>query len=81
MSISPSTNLKIRRLLLAILPAVLALIALVLIMPRSAVEARVTQNASIPLSPNGVLFPGAAPCNTTLQACITGLANGRDDLH
>ena len=73
---SPSTSLTIRRLLLATLSVVLALIALALIIPRSAAEARVTQNASIQLSPNGVQYPGAAPCNTTLQACIASLPTG-----
>src|SRR5512143_2012026 len=73
---SPLVHLKIRRLLLAIVPAVLALIALALSMPRSAAEARVAQNPLTPLSPNGVQYPGAAPCNTTLQACIAALPTG-----
>jgi uncharacterized repeat protein (TIGR01451 family) len=76
MSTPTLDQVKIRRLLLAILPVVLALIAVALIMPRSAVEARVTQTALIPLSPNGVQYPGAAPCNTTLQACIAALPTG-----
>ncbi len=76
MSISPLARLKIRRLLLATLPVVLALMALVLIMPGLKAEARVTQTALIPLSPTGVPYPGAAPCNTTLQACIMALPTG-----
>ncbi len=76
MSTPTLAQLKFRRLLLATLPVVIAMIALALIMPRSAAEARVTQNALIQLSPNGVQYPGAAPCNTTLQACIAALPTG-----
>ncbi len=49
---SPLVHRKIRRLLLAILPVVLALIAIALIMPGLAAEARVTQTSSIQLSPH-----------------------------
>ena len=75
MSTPTSVDLKIRRLLLATLPVVLALIVLALSMPRSAAEARVIQQA-LPLSPNGVQYPGSAPCDTTLQACIRALPTG-----
>ena len=76
MSVSPSVNLKIRRLLRAALSVALSLIALTLIMPRAEAEARVAQKALIQLSPTGVEYPGLPPCNTTLQACIAALPTG-----
>ncbi|CAG0927959.1 hypothetical protein TFLX_00728 [Thermoflexales bacterium] len=71
---SPSFTDRLRKISLALLPTVIALLALAAARPQSPA---VAQQATQPEPPAAIrTYPGAAPCDTTLQACIAGAFPG-----